>query len=99
MMQVGRWLEVGRWCGLAVAVVVAVAGCGSAGASAGKGQIVAVGAENEYANVISQIGGRYVAVTAIESNPNTDPHTFEASPSVAQTVASSSTGGPERGRV
>ena len=52
-----------------------------------KGRIVAVGAENEYANVISQIGGKYVAVSAIESNPNTDPHTFEASPSVAQAVA------------
>jgi zinc/manganese transport system substrate-binding protein len=68
-------------------LAVAVAGCGSAGASAGSGQIVAVGAENEYANVISQIGGRYVVASAIESNPNTDPHTFEASPSVARTVA------------
>ena len=38
--------------------------------------------------MISQIGGRYVAVSAIESNPNTDPHTFEASPSVAQEVSS-----------
>ena len=66
---------------------MAVAGCGSAVASAGKGQIVAVGAENEYANVISQIGGPYVVVSAIESNPNTDPHSFEASPSVARTVA------------
>ena len=47
-----------------------------------------MGAENEYANVISQIGGRYVAVTAIESNPNTDPHAFEASPSVASVVSS-----------
>ena len=99
MMQVGRWLEVGRWRALWVAVAVAVAGCGSAAASAGKGQIVAVGAENEYANVISQIGGNYVAVTAIESNPNTDPHTFEASPSVAQTVGVGSAGRPERGRV
>ena len=52
--------------------------------------IVAVGAENEYANVICQIGGRYVRVTAIESNPNTDPHSFEASPSVAQAVSSAS---------
>ena len=69
------------------AVAVAVAGCGSAVASAGKGQIVAVGAENEYANVISQIAGPYVVVSAIESNPNTDPHSFEASPSVARTVA------------
>ena len=49
--------------------------------------IVAVGAENQYANVISQVGGRYVQVSAVESNPNTDPHTFEASPSVASAIA------------
>ena len=49
--------------------------------------IHAVGVENEYANVISQIGGEYVTVSAIESNPNTDPHTFEASPSVAREIA------------
>jgi len=56
--------------------------------SADASQVVtAVGAENEYADVISQIGGRYVRVTAIESNPNTDPHAFEASPSVAQAVS------------
>ncbi|HEY2632590.1 MAG TPA: zinc ABC transporter substrate-binding protein [Solirubrobacteraceae bacterium] len=70
---------------LAVGVL---AGCGSSssGDSASSGQVAAVGAENEYANVIEQIGGRYVKVSAIESNPNTDPHTFEASPSVAQEV-------------
>ncbi len=50
-------------------------------------KIIAVGAENEYANVISQIGGNYVSVSAIMSNPNTDPHTFEASPSVARIVS------------
>ncbi len=73
---------------LALAVAVSAAGCGSSAGAAtdAKGRIVAVGAENEYANVIAQIGGRYVSVSAIESNPNTDPHTFEASPSVAQTV-------------
>jgi zinc/manganese transport system substrate-binding protein len=49
--------------------------------------VVAVGAENEYSNVIGQIGGKYVRVSAIESNPNTDPHTFEASPSVANAVS------------
>jgi zinc/manganese transport system substrate-binding protein len=76
---------------LALAGVAAfsLAGCGSSISStaARPGQIVAVGAENEYANVIQQIGGKYVAVTAIMSNPNTDPHTFEASPSVAKTVS------------
>jgi zinc/manganese transport system substrate-binding protein len=49
--------------------------------------ITAVGAENEYANVIGQIGGRYVAVSAIMSNPNTDPHTFEASSVVERAVS------------
>jgi zinc/manganese transport system substrate-binding protein len=63
-----------------------LAGCGSATKAARPGQITAVGAENQYANVIQQIGGRYVSVTAIMSNPNTDPHSFEASPSVAKTV-------------
>jgi len=50
--------------------------------------VAAVGAENEYANVTSQVGGRYVKVMAILSNPNTDPHSFEASPSVADDIAS-----------
>jgi zinc/manganese transport system substrate-binding protein len=73
----------------AVVAGLVIAACGGASSSsAGSGgRIVAVGAENEYANVISQIGGRYVKVSAVMSNPNTDPHTFEASPSVAQTVS------------
>ncbi len=54
------------------------------------GKIVAVGAENEYADVISQIGGQYVAVDAIMSDPNTDPHTFEASASVSKQVRAAS---------
>jgi zinc/manganese transport system substrate-binding protein len=49
--------------------------------------IPVVGIENEYADVIAQIGGPYVSVTAIETDPNTDPHTFEASPSVARQIA------------
>jgi zinc/manganese transport system substrate-binding protein len=79
---------------IVMAVAVAAAGgllcaaCSSGSAdTAGKGVVVAVGAENEYANVISQIGGKYVKVSAIESNPNTDPHTFEASPAVAAEVS------------
>ncbi len=73
---------------LAISVGLLGAACSSSTSSGGGGDaIVAVGAENEYANVISQIGGSYVQVTAIESNPNTDPHSFEASPSVAQVVS------------
>jgi zinc/manganese transport system substrate-binding protein len=73
---------------LLAALPASLAGCGSGAQSAAPaGTILAVGAENQYANVIEQIGGRYVKTTAIESNPNTDPHTFEASPSVAETVS------------
>jgi zinc/manganese transport system substrate-binding protein len=50
-------------------------------------RIIAVGAENQYANVISQLGGKYVSVTAIESNPNTDPHDFEGSASVSEVIS------------
>src|ERR1700689_325957 len=57
---------------------------GASAAGTDPGKIVAVGAENEYADVISQIGGQYVQVSAIMSNPNTDPHTFEASPAGAR---------------
>jgi zinc/manganese transport system substrate-binding protein len=78
---------------LAVVVPLGVAllasACSAAGGSPdpGGGKIVAVGAENEYANVIAQVGGNYVQVSAIMSNPNTDPHTFEASASVARAVS------------
>jgi zinc/manganese transport system substrate-binding protein len=73
---------------VALAAVAALAGCSShPGSDAPDGAIVAVGAENEYADVISQIGGKYVQVSSIESNPNTDPHVFEASASDAETVA------------
>jgi zinc/manganese transport system substrate-binding protein len=74
---------------VAVGLVGGLSGCSTASAAAGTtGKVVAVGAENEYADVISQIGGRYVSVSAIMSNPNTDPHTFEASPKVAAEVSS-----------
>jgi zinc/manganese transport system substrate-binding protein len=70
------------------ALPVSLSGCAGATQSAASGgAIVAVGAENQYANVIEQVGGRYVKTTAIESNPNTDPHSFEASPSVAEAVS------------
>ena len=49
--------------------------------------INAIGAENEYANVLGQIGGLYVHVSSILNNPNTDPHTFESSPRVAREVS------------
>jgi zinc/manganese transport system substrate-binding protein len=46
-----------------------------------------VAAENFYGDVAKQIGGADVAVTSILSNPDEDPHLFEASPSVARAMS------------
>ena len=80
------------WAALAVAGLLA-SGCSSslAGIASGAGgstdgTIIAVGAESQYADVIQQVGGKYVQVSAIMSNPATDPHTFEASASVGRLV-------------
>lgn len=68
-----------------IATAVAAWPSGAAGAP-GDGKIAAVGAEGQYADVISQVGGRFVRATAVMSNPNTDPHSFEASIAVARQV-------------
>jgi zinc/manganese transport system substrate-binding protein len=46
-----------------------------------------VAAENFYGDVAQQIGGDSVKVTSILTNPNQDPHQFEASPSTARAIA------------
>ena len=74
----------------AVAASLLAAGCSASfafGVSDSGGRVIAVGAENQYADVIGQVGGQYVQASAIMSNPNTDPHTFEASASVGRLVS------------
>ncbi|WIB63394.1 zinc ABC transporter substrate-binding protein [Curtobacterium sp. MCBD17_040] len=72
----------------ALAVTGALTGCSQSASGGSDGKIVVVGAENEYSDVAAQIGGKYVSAKAIMSNPNTDPHTFEASASVAKELSS-----------
>jgi zinc/manganese transport system substrate-binding protein len=82
---------------LPLAAILLASGCSSSSSPAASGAasgrttstaaVTAIGAENEYANVIQQVGGRYVHAEAIMSNPDTDPHTFEASASVAREIS------------
>jgi len=51
------------------------------------GPLPIVAAENFYGDVAHQIGGPDVKVTSILSNPDEDPHLFEASPSVARAIS------------
>src|ERR1700684_2459185 len=46
-----------------------------------------VAAENFYGDIASQIGGANVAVTSILTNPDDDPHLFEASPATARALS------------
>lgn len=46
-----------------------------------------VAAENFYGDIAQQIGGAEVTVASILSNPDQDPHLFEASPSVAREIS------------
>jgi zinc/manganese transport system substrate-binding protein len=81
----------------AVVAAALVSACSSSSASTTSGsttgsdssasKIVAVGAENEYQDVIAAVGGQYVDAEAIMSNPNTDPHVFVASAQVAREVS------------
>jgi zinc/manganese transport system substrate-binding protein len=67
---------------LGLAAVLALA---SAPALANPIKIVA--AENFYGDIASQIGGKDVAVTSILTNPDQDPHLFEASTETAKALA------------
>lgn len=81
----------------ATAMIVVLTGCagtitpeaqgGGAASGTDSHKIVAIGAESQYTSVISQIGGKYVSATSVMSNPNTDPHSFEASARVASQLS------------
>ena len=50
--------------------------------------LTVVAAENFYGDLAKQVGGKAVAVTSILSNPDQDPHLFEADPSTARALKS-----------
>jgi zinc/manganese transport system substrate-binding protein len=72
-------------------MLLAVAGCsaGTTGASSpSSGTIGVVAGENFWGDIVSQIGGSHVKVTSIVSDPNADPHEYEASAADAAALAS-----------
>ncbi|WP_337687893.1 metal ABC transporter solute-binding protein [Mycetohabitans sp. B46] len=50
--------------------------------------IQVVAAENFYGELVQALGGPHVSVTSILSNPDQDPHLFEASPKTARALDS-----------
>jgi len=74
-----------RWAAAIVAASAASVPL-AAWAQGGAKPVPIVAAENFYGDVASQVGGPDVKVTSILTNPDQDPHLFEASPSVARNL-------------
>jgi zinc/manganese transport system substrate-binding protein len=49
--------------------------------------ILVVAAENFWGSLVSQLGGNQTSVTSIVTDPNTDPHEYEANPAVAKAIS------------
>jgi zinc/manganese transport system substrate-binding protein len=66
---------------LAAAAAIALAGCSTSSSSSASasGTVNVVASTNVYGSLVEAIGGKHVSVTSILSNPNQDPHSFEAS--------------------
>ena len=77
--------------GAVLAGTVLAAGCGSSSGSdadvEGAAKLAVVASTNVYGNIAETIGGDDVAVTSILSNPDQDPHSFEASPRTALAIS------------
>lgn len=88
MNSIANVRRAGRIAALSKAVgagLAALAVCAAAFA-AGDAKVNIVAAENFYGDVARQIGGTHVDVTSILSNPDQDPHLFEASPKTARAL-------------
>jgi zinc/manganese transport system substrate-binding protein len=82
-MRIHRW-RVG------LGVLVAVLGCAASGGSAAgaaSGKVSVVAAEDFWGSIARQLGGDRADVTSIISNPDTDPHGYEAKPSDGAAMA------------
>ncbi len=83
----------GRWTAAFLALVVALVIAGPASASASgraatRPPISVVAAENFWGSIVRQLAGSRARVTSIITNPNTDPHSYEAKPSDTRSIAS-----------
>jgi zinc/manganese transport system substrate-binding protein len=72
---------------LRVLTVICALLAGPAAAQSAAGAISIVAAENFYGDVAEQLAGTNATVHSILSNPDQDPHLFEASPSVARLLS------------
>jgi zinc/manganese transport system substrate-binding protein len=71
---------------IAVAVLAGVA-CGTGTGGSSHSQVEVVAAENFWGSIAAQVGGSSVHVTSIIVNPDTDPHSYDPTPTDARAIA------------
>src|ERR1035441_7601967 len=72
--------------GAAVLGALVLAGCGG-GAGAKHAGLQVVAAENFWGSIAGALAGSKATVRSIIVNPNTDPHSYDATPADARTFA------------
>jgi zinc/manganese transport system substrate-binding protein len=84
------WTGSGRVVASALVAVCVVAASLAVGgtASAASSKLKIVAAENFWGSIVAQLAGDRAMVTSIITNPDTDPHDYEAKPSDGRTIAS-----------
>jgi zinc/manganese transport system substrate-binding protein len=73
-------------------LAVLAAGCGTSSSSSSGGSadpVRVVAAENFWGSIASQLAGTKASVASIITNPAQDPHSYEATPADARTLATS----------
>ncbi|HEX9506749.1 MAG TPA: zinc ABC transporter substrate-binding protein [Acidimicrobiia bacterium] len=73
---------------IALCVGSASFGGGGTASAASATKLRVVAAENFWGSIVAQLAGNKATVTNIVTNPDTDPHDYEATPSDARTIAS-----------
>jgi zinc/manganese transport system substrate-binding protein len=68
-------------------LAVLTAACGLSGGGSASGKVEVVAAENFWGSVAAQVGGDKVHLVSIITNPDTDPHDYEAKPDDAKKIA------------
>ena len=78
--SVGLLVRLGSTAVAVVVLAAGLAGCsGSASGSDSSGKIAVLASTDVWGNLAKAVGGRWVAVTSVISNPDQDPHSYEAS--------------------
>ena len=72
---------------LLVAIAVLATACSSPSPTSSSGKLNVVAAESPWGAVAQAVGGRFVRVTSLVANPNTDPHEYQPDAAAAAAVS------------